>query len=335
MCIRDRSNMSKEKQWEDMEMTSPLYDSETSCKGGDKCKGVCLLMSLCVFWILLSIRTVSPAHAGIATTFGSPSKTPLGSGIHFVNPMATVTQLNLKTQLLFSENHVPTQEGLNVQLDVSLLYRVDAEKVLDLFLGLGVDYEKTVILPELQSAVRGLTSEVSAKALYTSGRLEIREKLKAELLLALAPRGIVLEDVLLKGIKLPQQLIDAIELKAQAEQESARMEFVVSKEKMEAERKKVEASGIAAFQRIVSEGISTQLLQWKGIEATENLAKSPNAKIVMMGNTKDSLPVLLSSDISAHSDPEHDVVPLAKVPGPASADYVPTESPSTAAIGGR
>jgi hypothetical protein len=94
--------------------------------------------------------------------------------------------------------------------------------VRELFVTLGVDFEKTLILPELQSAVRGLTSEVSAKALYTSGRSEIRDKLMTELDSKLRPRGIILEDVLLKGIKLPKQLINAIELKAQAEQESVR-----------------------------------------------------------------------------------------------------------------
>merc|ERR1712225_62101 len=125
--------------------------------------------------------------------------------------------------------------------------------------------------------------------------MDIHDKLRKELEEKLTPRGIVLEDVLLKGIKLPKQLTDAIELKAQAEQESARMEFVLSKERQEADRKKVEASGISAFQKIVSEGISSQLLQWKGIEATEKLANSKNAKIVVMGNTKDSLPVLLST----------------------------------------
>merc|ERR1712023_436557 len=114
----------------------------------------------------------------------------------------------------------------------------------------------------------------------------------------LTARGIILEDVMLKGIKLPKQLTDAIELKAQAEQESARMEFVLSEEKQEAERKKVEAAGISAFQKIVSEGISAQLLQWKGIEATEKLAASTNSKIVVMGNSKDSLPVLLSTAVS-------------------------------------
>merc|ERR1712022_55972 len=169
------------------------------------------------------------------------------------------------------------------------------DRARDIFLTLGEEFETVLIIPELQSAVRGLTSEVSAKALYTSGRLEIRNKLMEEMSEKLKPRGILIEDVLLKGIKLPKQLIDAIELKAQAEQESARMEFVLSKERQEADRKKVEASGISSFQKIVSEGISTQLLQWKGIEATEKLASSTNAKIVVMGNSKDSLPVLLSS----------------------------------------
>jgi len=126
-------------------------------------------------------------------------------------------------------------------------------------------------------------------------------RLVTELKQKLTHRGIVLEDVLLKGIKLPKQLTDAIELKAQAEQESARMEFVLSKERQEADRKKVEAAGISAFQKIVSEGISTQLLQWKGIEATERLAASTNSKMVIMGNSKDSLPVLLSSSDTANT----------------------------------
>merc|ERR1711998_817549 len=186
-------------------------------------------------------------------------------------------------------------EGLNVELDVSLLYHLELSKVHDIYLRLGEAFEETLVLPELQSAVRGLTSEVSAKALYTSGRTEIHDKLQKELESKLAPRGIILEDVLLKGIKLPKQLTDAIELKAQAEQESARMEFVLSKERQEADREKVEASGISAFQKIVSEGISEQLLQWKGIEATEKLAQSTNSKVIVIGNSKDSLPVLLSA----------------------------------------
>merc|ERR1711998_697808 len=254
------------------------------------------LMAVVVLgWCLASIRGVPPAHTGISVVLGGVSKGTLDAGLHLVNPLASITTFNLKTQILYSENVVPTKEGLNVELDVSVLYHVEPSKARDVFLQLGVEYESVLILPELQSAVRGLTSEVSAKALYTAGRTEIHDKLLEELRAKLTPRGIELEDVLLKGIKLPKQLTDAIELKAQAEQESARMEFVLSKERQEADRKKVEASGISAFQKIVSEGISSQLLQWKGIEATEKLAASTNAKIVMMGNSKSSLPVMLSA----------------------------------------
>lgn len=157
----------------------------------------------------------------------------------------------------------------------------------------------TIVRPELASSVRGLTSEAEAKALYTSGRSEIQRRLKEDLVSVLGPRGIEIEDVLLKAVTLPAQLKHSIELKAQAEQESARMQFVLSKERQEAERKAIEARGVAEFQRIVSDGISPQLLQWKGIEATEKLSESANSKVVIMGNTKASLPVLLSADAKA------------------------------------
>jgi len=248
-----------------------------------------------VILTILSVRTVPPAHVGLIVTFGSVSRTELEAGLHVVSPWANVVVFNTKTQLTYSENIVPTQEGMNVELDVSLLFHPDPQHVRELYLTVGENYEKVVIAPELQSAVRGLTSEVSAKALYTSGRSEIRAKLMTELQTKLQPRGIVLEDVLLKGIKLPTLLTDAIESKAKAEQESQRMEFVLSKEKQEATRKQIEAEGIATFQKIVSEGISDQLLSWKGIEATERLAESQNSKVILVGNSKESLPVLLSN----------------------------------------
>jgi len=181
--------------------------------------------------LFFSLRQVPAAHIGLVVMFGSVRESVLLSGLHVVNPVASVIQFNTKTQLLYSENIVPTQEGMNVELDVSLLYHADPSMIRDLYLSIGEEYKNVLILPELQSAVRGLTSEVSAKALYTSGRTEIRQKLVAELTTKLAPRGVILEDVLLKGIKLPVILTDAIEAKAKAEQESQRMEFVLSKEK--------------------------------------------------------------------------------------------------------
>ena len=178
---------------------------------------------------------------------------------------------------------VPTKEGLTVDLDVALLYHVEKARVKEIYLSLGEKFVDILLAPELSSAVRGLTSEQDAKALYTSGRTEMQKKLKAELSTAFSARGIVLEDVLLKAVTLPRLLSHSIELKAQAEQESARMEFVLTKEQQEANRKSIEAKGIADFQRIVSDGISPALLQWKGIEATEKLAESRNSKIVFVG----------------------------------------------------
>merc|ERR1719203_460925 len=113
---------------------------------------------------------------------------------------------------------------------------------------------------------------------------------------ALEPRGIELEAVLLKAVELPGLLRSSIEAKAQAEQAAERMKFVLEKEQQEADRKGIEARGIADFQRIVAEGVTPSLLQWKGIEATEKFSSSPNAKLVIMGNSQASLPVMLSGD---------------------------------------
>ncbi|KAJ8602635.1 hypothetical protein CTAYLR_004094 [Chrysophaeum taylorii] len=242
-----------------------------------------------------AFRVVPPAHAGVVTTFGSVAPETLSSGLHIVYPWSQIINFKLKTQLLDSENVVPTQEGLNVELDVAVLFHLDPKGVRDLYLTLGEDYVEVLVRPELASAVRGLTSEQSAKALYTSGRRVIQTHLFDELQTKFSKRGLLLEDVLLKAIKLPSLLTDAIELKAQAEQDAARMEFVLTKEEQEAKRKTVEADGIAKFQHIVSEGISPQLLQWKGIEATEKLAESKNAKLVIVGNSDNNLPVLLSA----------------------------------------
>ena len=164
----------------------------------------------------------------------------------------------------------------------------------DLFRNVGVDYAKVLIEPEAASVIRGLTSESDAKALYSSGRHMIQDAVKEELDKTLRPQGVIVESVMLKDLQLPASLTKSIVLKAQAEQESARMEFVLAKEKQEAERKAIEAQGIADFQRIVSEGISDQTLMWKGIEATEKLVDSPNAKIIIMGNSKGDLPVIFN-----------------------------------------
>jgi regulator of protease activity HflC (stomatin/prohibitin superfamily) len=141
--------------------------------------------------------------------------------------------------------------------------------------------------------VRAVTTKHTANALYTGAREIVAFQIRAELAKMLEPRGIIVEDILLRDIQLPALLKAAVESKQQAEQESLRMTFILLKEKQEAERKRIEAQGIADFQRIVSQSLSQQLLEWKGIETTEKLASSNNAKVVVIGAGKSGLPLIL------------------------------------------
>jgi regulator of protease activity HflC (stomatin/prohibitin superfamily) len=242
-----------------------------------------------------TFSVISPGEVGIAITFGS-YKT-LDPGLHVITPFITkVHTLSTKSSTLETQNTVPTAEGLAVNLNLAVIYRLDEKMAGQLYTTVGPDFCNILIVPESASSLRILTADSEAKALYTEARIKVQQDLKRMLELKLNPRGIIVEDILLKEVHLPTLLLKAIEMKAQAEQDAMKMEFVIQKEQQEAHRKEIEAKGIAAFQSIVTEGISPELLQWKGIEATEELAKSTNTKLVIMGNTHDGLPVLLSQN---------------------------------------
>lgn len=257
-----------------------------------------IAFALVVVVAMMNMLVIIPAsNVGVITTFGSVSEKTLTEGLHLKSPFQRIHLFSSKTQLLDPDfQSVPTREGLTVQLDTAILYHVNADGARDIFRKLGPQYERLVVGPALFSAVRGLTSEYEAKALYTTGRNEIQRKLTDELTETLGVRGIKVEEVLLKEVKLPRELSGAIETKMRREQESEQMEFVLLKERQESERKRIEAQGISDFQNIVSRGITPGLLKWKGIEATEKLAKSPNSKIVVVGTGSNSLPVILNDD---------------------------------------
>lgn len=238
---------------------------------------------------------VEAGEFGIASALGNLNR--FDPGFHWRKPLLTsVTRLSTKTELLEQSNFVPTKEGLTVELDTAVLVKLDSWKAIELHRSVGPDFMRKLVSPEASSSVRGLTSESEAKAFYTVGQSELQNRMKSELIEKLEPKGILIEDVLLKKVVLSKDLSDSIQEKARAEKESARMEFVLLKETQEAKRKAIEAEGIADFQRIVSKGITPTLLHWKGIEATEKLAKSNNSKAVIMGNSKNSLPVILGGD---------------------------------------
>ncbi len=267
---------------------------------GNKMKRVnsTLLLALSIVLgiaIVFSFFAVIPAgNVGVIDFFGHVSNRTLASGVHLVNPMAKIIKYSIKTQESTETMDVPSKEGLNIQLDISILFHLNPEKAAMVYKTIGKNYADIILIPQFRSVARGVTAGYEAKALYTSEREMISNLIKNELQKIVEPRGIIVESVPLRRIILPKGLQDAIEEKLRAEQESQRMQFVLLKEKQEAERKRIEAKGIADFQDIVSKGISEQLLRWKGIEATEKIANSPNTKVVIVGG-KDGLPLILDT----------------------------------------
>mmetsp|Transcript_41041 Transcript_41041/g.103184 ORF Transcript_41041/g.103184 Transcript_41041/m.103184 type:complete len:305 (-) Transcript_41041:65-979(-) len=253
-----------------------------------------LAAGLLVFLLVGAPIIVVPAgHLAIVDFYGYVAKDTIPAGMHLKTLFASSHFFSLKTQLAEMTQDAPTNEGLIVELDVSILYHVQPDKVRDLYLTVGPKYYEVVMRPEITSSIRTLTARFNAKTLYSAGREELSLGLEKQLNDNLAPRGIIVEQALLRKLVLPKIVSGAIEEKLKAEQESQRMEFIITKEKQEADRKRIEAQGISDFQKIVSEGISPELLEWKGIEATERLAESSNAKVVVVGNSKNGLPLIL------------------------------------------
>ena len=253
-----------------------------------------IVIAVSVLIVLLASTTSVPTgHVGVLTIFGRVTGEVLPEGIHLINPLKSVEKLSIQTQSEKESASVPSNEGLIIALDTSLLFRLDRDKAAYVYQSVGSDYAEKVVEPTLRAAIRAATSAHTANALYTNARELVQQQIQDELKAQLAPRGVILENVLLRDVQLPAMLKGSIEAKQQAEQDALRMSFILQKEKQEAERKRIEAQGIADFQKIVAQGISPQLLEWKGIEATEKLAVSPNSKIVIIGNSKNGLPLVL------------------------------------------
>ncbi len=239
-----------------------------------------------------SVTAVETGHVGVMTLFGRVTGERLDEGIHLINPLKRVAKLSVRTQQAKEIAEVPSSEGLLVHLEASLLFRLDARRANEVFQKVGPDYQDVIVTPNFRSVMRDVTAAHTASALYSDGRESVSQQMLSGLRKALEPHGIVIENVLLRDVKLPATLKTAIEAKQQAEQDAQRMNFVLQKERQEAERKRIEAQGISDFQRTVSQGISTALLEWKGIEATIEVAKSQNSKVIIIGNPKNGLPLI-------------------------------------------
>ncbi|MFQ5817849.1 MAG: prohibitin family protein [Terriglobia bacterium] len=262
---------------------------------GPKSMGMGLAVVALLILVVASLAYVPAGHVGVLTQFGRVTERVLPEGTHLVWPWLVNNRMSIRTEELKEKTKALSNEGLEVTLDTSLLHHLNPEHANEVFRTIGPNYLQKLVEPSLRSTIRSVTAAYNASALYTGAREQVAVQIEEELRVEVEKRGITVERVLLRDVKLPVMVAQAIEAKKQAEQEAERMKFILLKETQEAERKRIEAAGIRDFQRIVAQGISAQLLTWKGIEATEKLASSQNAKVVVIGSGKTGLPIILGS----------------------------------------
>lgn len=255
--------------------------------------GLGLAAVLILVVVFSGVTSVPSGHVGVLTLFGRVTGETLPEGIHLINPLKSNNVMSVRTQEIKESASVPSAEGLVMALDTSLIFHLNPEKAAEVYQKIGPNYPAVVIEPNLRAAIREATASHSANALYSGEREKVAREIYNTLKSQLDPRGIGIESILLRDIQLPQALKQSIEAKQQAEQESLAMSFRLQKERQEADRKRIEAEGIRDFQHTVAQGISPELLTWKGIEATEKLADSKNSKVIVIGSSKNGLPIIL------------------------------------------
>lgn len=272
-------------------------------------KAVPAIRSIAILFILAGVATscfkqIDAGQVGVKVLFGKVDEDILTSGLNFVNPVVDVKTLDTKTQnYTMSGIHdegaqngddairVLTADGLEVTIDLTVLYRLVPGEAPRLLRETGADYTDKIVRPLTRTKIRDNAVYYDAVALYSSKRDEFQGRIFKSIEDDFKKRGLVLEQLLVRNITLPPSVKASIESKINAEQDAQKMQFVLQKEKQEAERKRVEAQGIADYQRIISTGLSDKQLQYEMIKANLELAKSPNAKVIIMG--KGNTPVIL------------------------------------------
>ena len=250
-------------------------------------------------------KQIDAGRVGVQSLYGNVENDILSSGLHVINPLLDVTEFDIQTQnytmsAIHSEGaqegddaiRVLSNDGLEVVIDLTVLYRISPESAPKIFKQIGVNYTDKIVRPVTRTRIRDNAVYYDAVALYSTKRNEFQQRIFTSIETDFKSRGLILEQLLIRNINLPASVKTTIESKINAEQEAQKMQFVLQKEKQEAERKRVEAQGIADYQRIISMGLTDKQLQYEQIKAQKELAASPNTKIIFMG--KGSAPVILS-----------------------------------------
>ncbi|WPU94522.1 prohibitin family protein [Mucilaginibacter sabulilitoris] len=260
-----------------------------------------------VIGLLLSMfKVIDPGKVGVQTLFGKVQDNVLESGLHIINPLVDITTFDIQTQTytMSAVNNegqkegddairVLSSDGLEVTIDLSVLYKVSADRAPYILQNIGEAYIDKIVRPVSRTAIRDNAVNYAAVDLYSTKRQEFQDKINRYITANFAKRGLELQQILVRNITLPASVRASIESKINAEQDAQKMQFVLQKERQEAERKRVEAQGIADYQKIISTGLSDKQLQYETIKAQKEIALSPNAKVIILGNSK-GMPIMLS-----------------------------------------
>lgn len=242
------------------------------------------------------IKQIDAGEVGVKKLFGSIQPEVLTSGLHFVNPLLEVDKIDIKTQNYTMSGvndegnkegddaiRVLTSDGLEVTIDLTVLYRVVGVDAPKLLRETGNDFRDKIVRPITRTKIRDNAVYYQAVDLFGNKRDEFQQRIYKSIENDFKARGLMLEQLLVRNITLPNSVKASIESKINAEQDAKKMEFVLQKEKQEAERKRVEAQGIADYQRIINTGLTDQQLQYEQIKAMKELSLSQNAKVIVMG----------------------------------------------------
>ncbi len=259
-----------------------------------------LLLSLVTAPFLPGCRcpTVDSGHRGIVfkTLGGGTSQEILGEGLHVIPIWNYVIAYDTRVHEMKEQLSVLSSNGLAIRVDASVRYRPNVEELYQLQTQIGPDYDQKVVAPIVRSEARKVFGRYQPEEIYSTKREGIERQIYDEVTKALEGKHVVVEAVLVRDVELPETIKNAIADKLAEEQRSQKMRFTLDKERQEAQRKQIEAEGILKYQNIVRQGLTPEYLQFKGIEATERLAASPNAKVVMIGSGKSGLPLILQGE---------------------------------------
>lgn len=239
--------------------------------------------------------TIVSGQAGVRYSLfgGTKIESTYGEGLHLHAPWLKVIKYDVRVQERLENMEALSSNGLSIGTDISVRWRPASETLPVLHVAYGVDYFRKLIGPELRSVVREVIGQFTPEELYSSRRIELQDQIFSRVKESVESENVVVEAILIRDVRLPEQIKVAIENKLKEEQEAERYEFTIQKERLEAERKRIEAEGEAAYQQIITASLSSQFLRFKGIEATQQLANSTNAKTVIVGSGSDGLPLIL------------------------------------------